>query len=568
MGNHQQEPGADISEYVDHSSMQSAKQQKRKKQNRPGQIDRSMAEVCTHAPETGLAGLPFHTSLGIQPRPHGPSEQTHPLTAQHTKRPLVGGTSESSTKRCRISSSVNVPKPSLMVKFKLTPAKDVPNRGKTAPPQQSTTSMPSPELPSLDEIIDRRSMAPIDRRSDMASTESLTQPADHQPIARQHMQATVESVAESGGDTTPVPSGSAPTQTAAHVSTLADAITQASSATQPQPDTNTQDSDSQAVAKFRELWSARSKPLFDQLLLDYLRQIPVEEVADCAHSFVENVRDQGPSSSTRSGLLAMSSNIDARRTQYRTPRTMQSDDAFDALQSAASRGLEAMQEHNNTAQDTSEITSGTTCKNISASHNRSDAQHDVEPERDLPLPDSEPQLGTKADAILQSAVADGTPFPMMGVQQTEGPTHEPANKADSSIDAAAASETAKAPTSNNDAVTDIYLSLFLDEQADHGDPLGCITLTGLTTRDILFDTVQEYLESEIDEIGPDDKIVAIKIRRADGQVLKGPNIPTMPIRQAGKEDMWQALVKTLLVHGAGEDGLRAYVKVKRLVSAR
>jgi hypothetical protein len=90
----------------------------------------------------------------------------------------------------------------------------------------------------------------------------------------------------------------------------------------------------------------------------------------------------------------------------------------------------------------------------------------------------------------------------------------------------------------------------------------------LTTRDILFDTVQEYLESEIDEIGPDDKIVAIKIRRADGQVLKGPNIPTMPIRQAGKEDMWQALVKTLLVHGAGEDGLRAYVKVKRLVSAR
>jgi hypothetical protein len=231
MGNHQQEPGADSSEYVDYSSMQSAKQQKRKKQNRPGQIDRSMAEVCTHAPETSLAGLPFHTSLGIQPRPHGPSEQTHPLTAQHTKRPLVGGTSESSTKRCRISSSVNVPKPSLMVKFELTPAKGVPNRGKTAPPQQSTTSMPSPELPSLDEIIDRRSMAPIDRRSDMASTESWTQPADHQPIARQHMQASVESVAESDEDTTPVPSGSPPTQTAPHVPTLANASTQASSAT-------------------------------------------------------------------------------------------------------------------------------------------------------------------------------------------------------------------------------------------------------------------------------------------------------------------------------------------------
>jgi hypothetical protein len=32
-------------------------------------------------------------------------------------------------------------------------------------------------------------------------------------------------------------------------------------------------------------------------------------VADCAHSFVENLRDQGPSSSTRNGLLAMSSNI-------------------------------------------------------------------------------------------------------------------------------------------------------------------------------------------------------------------------------------------------------------------
>jgi hypothetical protein len=309
MGDHQQELGADSSEYVDHSSIQSAKQQKRKKQNRPGQLDSNMTEVCTHAPETGLAGLPFHTSLGIQPRPYGPSEQTHSLTAQHSKRPFVGGTSESSTKRCRISSSVNVPKPSLMVKFKLTPAKGVPNRGKTAPPQQSATSMPSPELPSLDEIIDRRSMAPIDRRSNMARTESWTQPADHQPIARQHMQASVESVAESDEDTTPVPNGSPPTQIAPHVSTLADAITQASSATQPQPDTNTQDSDSQAVAKFRELWSARSQPLFDQLLLDRLRQVPVEEVADCAHSFLENVRDQPPSSSTRSGMLAMSSNI-------------------------------------------------------------------------------------------------------------------------------------------------------------------------------------------------------------------------------------------------------------------
>jgi hypothetical protein len=62
--------------------------------------------------------------------------------------------------------------------------------------------------------------------------------------------------------------------------------------------------------------------------------------------------------------------------------------------------------------------------------------------------------------------------------------------------------------------------------------------------------------------------VIIKIRRADGQVFKGSNIPTMPIMQAGELDTWQALVKNILVHGAGEGGLRGYVKVRKAVEAR
>jgi hypothetical protein len=42
----------------------------------------------------------------------------------------------------------------------------------------------------------------------------------------------------------------------------------------------------------------------------------------------------------------------------------------------------------------------------------------------------------------------------------------------------------------------------------------------------------------------------------------------MPIMQAGELDTWQALVKNILVHGAGEGGLRGYVKVRKAVEAR
>jgi hypothetical protein len=252
---------------------------------------------------------------------------------------------------------------------------------------------------------------------------------------------------------------------------------------------------------------------------------------------------------------------------------MQAHDPVDGLQNAASRVLEAISEHDKAAHNTYEPTSGVTGRNVSAFHNGFGFQHGVEPENTadtLPLPLPEPRVDTEAhaiDTVSQDTVASGTLNSVTGSQQTATPTQNAANGAPP-IKAAASPETTTAPTSDIDAVTDIYLSLYLDEQADHDDPLGCVMLTGLTTRDDLFTMVQEYLESQIDEIDPGDKIVIVKIRRADGEVFQGPNIRTIPIMRAGKLDMWQELVKTLLVHGAGEGGLRGYVKVRRAVGAR
>jgi hypothetical protein len=483
------------------------KQYKRAKKSRLGQLDAGSAEPYTY---TGLGGLPFHTPSETVSRSCDPSDQPQP---QRPKRPFVDGTSVSSTKRSKISANVHIPKPSLVVTLKLTPAKDASKQDNAAPPQQPHIRMLSPELPPLDDIIAGRSTAPINRQFDVENDGSWTQPGDHQPIPER--QSSRQSVEEAAMNNTPIPSGPEPTQTVPDVPTLAGDFTQALDATQPQSNVAAKDPVFQAVDRFHELSRPQPNP---------------------------------------------------------TPRTTQTHDTAGPLQSAPTGMLEATNELGRPARNTPEAAFGVTGHNVSASHNASDSQHDVkrelESELHPPQPDPESHVDTEANDIdtnSQSTAADGAPAPMIGVQQTESSTHEPESKVDPSIPATAASETATTPTIHNEALTNIYLSLYLDEQANHVDPLGCVTLTGLTTRDILFTMAQEDLESELD---PGDQIVVVKIRRADGQVFKGPNIRTMPIKRAGQQDMWQALVKTLLVDGAGEGGLRGYVKVKPSIGAR
>jgi hypothetical protein len=41
----------------------------------------------------------------------------------------------------------------------------------------------------------------------------------------------------------------------------------------------------------------------------------------------------------------------------------------------------------------------------------------------------------------------------------------------------------------------------------------------------------------------------------------------MPIKRVGQQDMWRKLIYTLSEYGAGEDGLRGYIKAKKFVDA-
>jgi hypothetical protein len=273
MDNDQTELGAINSEHTCPGSMQYPKQHKRAKKSRLGQLDAGSAEPYTYA---GLGGLPFHTPSETLSRSYDPSEQPQSYTTQQLKRPFINGTSESSTKRSKISPTVHIPKPSLIVTLKLTPAKDVLDRRRNAPPQQPHISTPSSELLDLDEILAGRSMAPVDRQSDVADFESWTQIGDHQPTAGQ--QASVKSVAESAPDTTPVPSGPDTIQTVPDAPTLADDDTQSPNAMQPQPHLITQALNRQAIANFLHVWSGEPQQICDTLLLAALQKFSAEEL--------------------------------------------------------------------------------------------------------------------------------------------------------------------------------------------------------------------------------------------------------------------------------------------------
>ncbi|GAB7323903.1 hypothetical protein MBLNU13_g07331t1 [Cladosporium sp. NU13] len=118
---------------------------------------------------------------------------------------------------------------------------------------------------------------------------------------------------------------------------------------------------------------------------------------------------------------------------------------------------------------------------------------------------------------------------------------------------------------NINTLKGIFFRLYLDEDTDPLEPQCCVKLTGLTTRDELFKMMDEDLEDDLDT---GDKIVAVRVKRADGKIFPGPNVLTMPIKRVGQQDMWRELIGTLLEHGAGEEGLRGYVKVKKSIDAK
>lgn len=131
-----------------------------------------------------------------------------------------------------------------------------------------------------------------------------------------------------------------------------------------------------------------------------------------------------------------------------------------------------------------------------------------------------------------------------------------------------APQTATGPeptTSKEDPLSSVFLVLYLEGAVATDDPIGCVTLEDLETKDKLFAEVEAVLDDEFDA---GEVVCMIRVRRADGEAFPRPNILSMPITRGGKQDVWHSLVKKILGQGIGEEGLRGYVKVKKVEGSK
>jgi hypothetical protein len=115
--------------------------------------------------------------------------------------------------------------------------------------------------------------------------------------------------------------------------------------------------------------------------------------------------------------------------------------------------------------------------------------------------------------------------------------------------------TSKPPRHTNGALRDIQLALYIE---GHNELAGVIELTDVTTRDELFAMIQQDLQ---DALSARDRFDVVRFQRTDGKAFPRPNARSVPIKRFGQQDMWKAMVKTMLEHNIGD--LEGVVIVKR-----
>ena len=64
-----------------------------------------------------------------------------------------------------------------------------------------------------------------------------------------------------------------------------------------------------------------------------------------------------------------------------------------------------------------------------------------------------------------------------------------------------------------------------------------------------------------DELGVGDGFDVVRFQRTDGEAFPRRNVHSVPIKRFGQQDMWKAMVKTMLEHNIGD--LEEFVIVKR-----
>lgn len=116
------------------------------------------------------------------------------------------------------------------------------------------------------------------------------------------------------------------------------------------------------------------------------------------------------------------------------------------------------------------------------------------------------------------------------------------------------------PRGTNQSSADIQLALYID---GHNELAGVIEITNVTTRDELFDMIRQDLQ---DELAVEDRFDVVKFQRTDGKAFPRPNARSVPIKRFGQQDMWKAMVRTMLEHNIGD--LEAFVIVKKGVGSK
>jgi hypothetical protein len=181
----------------------------------------------------------------------------------------------------------------------------------------------------------------------------------------------------------------------------------------------------------------------------------------------------------------------------------------------------------------------------------------TEPESGANVETGRPSLVVQSSGSLEAEMHQAiTPSQLTGNVASEPDLQTPIEKLEPTL---------LATDKDTNALRSVFFRLYLDEEADPLESQCCVKLTGLTTRDELFTMMQDDLQDDLDD---GDRIVAVKIKRADGEIFRSPNVRTMPIKRVGQQDMWRELMNTLLEHGAGEQGLMGYIKVKKFVDAK
>lgn len=302
-GNLATERNAVTSDYV--RPMRPMKQKKRRNNDHLNQVDGSSDAAYTYTPRPSLGGLPFPKSSEARSASLNPVGYSQAPSTLRTKRPMAESLDEPSNKRSRISPSVIVPKPSLIVTLKLTAEQGaLLNRGKAAPPQPSYDPLHSPDLPDIDEIVARMPASLVDQQVDPTESGNWPRQDNYQPPSVQSEELSDRARDTEGAeDTSHVPTRVEPTQTVPEAAPFPDDTTETTIATQRQSYVVTKE---QATAEFWRLCSVDAQPICDQILSNVLDRMSAETAMQCVLPRLKQTRDVMSSSNAQSDLLSMS----------------------------------------------------------------------------------------------------------------------------------------------------------------------------------------------------------------------------------------------------------------------